>query len=171
MEAKGCAKPAVWKNARRRFYWAVRARVARSSALAMISEASPGTTLEYRSRLLDSMASIEPTTDHREMAEKIEHLDLSKTLAQLKIDYLMRSLLDVSHLDRKAAMDGLLRLVDNLSEDERMGLKVALQTSSQSPGTPTCSCSKLPLMYVSRSPIVLELTFQLTERTQSFMYL
>jgi len=141
MEAKGCAKPAVWKDARRRFYWAVRARVARSSALAMLAEASPGTTLEYRSRLLNSIASIDPTTDPRIVAEKLEQLDLTKTVAQLKIDYLMRSLLDVAHLDRKTAMDGLLRLVDNLSEDERSGLKVALQHPSQSRGPPSYSNS------------------------------
>src|ERR1700761_7656204 len=102
MEAKGCAKPAVWKDARRHFYWAVRARVARSAALADIAEASPGTTYEYRSRLLNSLASIDSSTSPRAMSEKLEKLDLSQTILQLRTEHLMRHLLDLTKEDRKA---------------------------------------------------------------------
>ncbi|KAF7370658.1 hypothetical protein MSAN_00698800 [Mycena sanguinolenta] len=76
MEAKGCAKPAVWKDARRHFYWAVRSRVARSAALADIAAASPGTTFEYRSRLLNSIATIDSSTPPRVVAEKLEKVGL-----------------------------------------------------------------------------------------------
>lgn len=76
--------PRLRKDARRCFYWAVRARVVCSSALAVIAEASPGTTLEYRSRLLESIASIDSTTDLREAAEKLEQLDLTKIVTQLR---------------------------------------------------------------------------------------
>lgn len=134
MEAKGCAKPMRWKNARRHFYWAVRARVVRSAALADLTEASPDSTFEYRIRLLDSVASLDPTSDYREVAEKLDKLDLTRTVAQLKADHLTRQLIDLNKEDRKAAMDGLLRLVDHLSEEDRACLTGVLQ-SSPSPRT------------------------------------
>jgi acetyl-CoA carboxylase/biotin carboxylase 1 len=129
MEAKGCAKPAVWKNARRHFYWAVRARVARSAALTDIAEASPGASLEYRSRLLNSVASLEPTTDYREVAETLENLDLTQTITQLKTDHLMRQLIELAKEDRKATMDGFIRLADHLSEEDRASLIGVLQSA------------------------------------------
>lgn len=135
MEAKGCAKPAVWKDARRSFYWAVRARVARSAALALIQEASPESSAEYRSRLLNSIALVDKSTDPRVAAEALEKLDLTPTLAQLQSDYLMRRLLDMGQQDRKAMMDSLIRLADNLSEDDRTSLVSALQSTGRSPGT------------------------------------
>ncbi|KAF8075011.1 cytosolic acc1, acetyl-CoA carboxylase [Lyophyllum atratum] len=130
MEAKGCAKPTVWKNARRHFYWAVRARVARSAALADITEASPGTSLDYRMRLLNSLASLEPDTDYREVAETLEKLDLSPTIIQLKADHLMRRLIELTKEDRKATMDGFVRLADHLSEEDKASLISALQSTS-----------------------------------------
>ncbi|THU97749.1 acetyl CoA carboxylase [Dendrothele bispora CBS 962.96] len=134
MEAKGCAKPAVWKEARRHFYWATRARVTRSAALGRIAEASPGATVEYRTRLLNSLASIESDCSYREMAEKLEKLDISQTVAQLSADYLMRRLLELAQEDRKAAISGLTRLADNLSDEERSSLIAVLQNPSRSPG-------------------------------------
>ena len=134
MEAKGCAKPAVWKDARRHFYWAVRARVARSSALALLEEASPESTPEYRQRLLNSISFVDKTTDFRTAAEALEKLDLTATVAQLKSDFLMRRLLDMAQLDRKAMMASLVRLSDNLSDDDRITLISALQNTGRSPG-------------------------------------
>ncbi|KAJ7334069.1 acetyl-CoA carboxylase [Mycena albidolilacea] len=137
MEAKGCAKPAVWKDARRHFYWAVRSRVARSAALADIAEASPGTTFEYRSRLLNSIAAIDSSTSPRVVAEKLENLDLSSTISQLRTEHLMRNLLDLTKEDRKATMDGLLRFADNLSEEERASLVTVLQSAARPPAPPS----------------------------------
>jgi hypothetical protein len=134
MEAKGCAKPAVWKDARRKFYWAVRARVARSAALADLTEASPSSTSEYRSRLLDSLASIDATMEDRQVAETLEKLDLSQTVSQLKGDYLIRRMIELTKEDRKAALSGLTRLADNLSDEERNSLISVLQNATRSPG-------------------------------------
>lgn len=136
MEAKGCAKPAVWKNSRRHFYWALRARVARSSALGQIAEATPEANYEYRSRLLNSLAAIEPTTEYRQMAEAIEKLDLSQTLAQLKADHLLRQMIQLTKEDRKAAMDGFLRLAESFSDDERIAIASALKSPARSAGKP-----------------------------------
>ncbi|KAF8647743.1 hypothetical protein AX16_006578 [Volvariella volvacea WC 439] len=137
MEAKGCAKPAVWKDARRFFYWAVRARVAKSSILRDLAEASPQSTHEYRVNLLESLTGIDATTPYREVAEALEKLDLSQTLLQLKSDHLMRSMVDLVKEDRKVALDGLVRLADNLSDDERSALVSLLQNSSRSPAPPS----------------------------------
>lgn len=135
MEAKGCAKPMVWKDARRRFYWAVRSKVAWSAALAKLAEANPEATVEYRTQLLQNLAEIDDSTDRRVAAEKLESLDLTATVAQLKADYLMRRMLALANEDRKATMGGLIRLVDNLADDEKTALIAALQNSTRSPGT------------------------------------
>jgi acetyl-CoA carboxylase/biotin carboxylase 1 len=134
MEAKGCAKPAVWKNARRSFYWAVRARIAQSSALAKLAEAKPDATFEFRSKLLNSLSSLGSTTDHRMIAKTLEQLDMTKIVAKLKADSLARSLLNVVNEDRKAAMDGLMCLVENLNGEERARLQAALQNVTHTPG-------------------------------------
>ncbi|GBE86281.1 Acetyl-CoA carboxylase [Sparassis crispa] len=139
MEAKGCATPMVWKDARRRFYWAVRAKIARSAAMAQLAEASPDSSSEYRSRLLESLAGISATTDRRVVAETLEALDLTATIAQLKADHLMRRMLALAHIDRKATLDALVRLVDNLADDEKTSLVNVLQSSSRSPGPPSYS--------------------------------
>ncbi|KAF8159642.1 cytosolic acc1, acetyl-CoA carboxylase [Crassisporium funariophilum] len=139
MEAKGCAKPTVWKNARRHFYWAVRARVARSVALASLAKAAPDASFAYRSRLLDSLAAVESTTENREVAEAVEKLDLSSTVAQLKADHLMRQMVQLTKDDRKAAMDGFMRLADNFSDEERAALVSLLQSGPRMPGK--CSVS------------------------------
>ncbi|KIK60436.1 hypothetical protein GYMLUDRAFT_43751 [Collybiopsis luxurians FD-317 M1] len=141
MEAKGCAKPAVWKDARRKFYWAVRASVARSAALADLAEASPGSTTEYRSHLLESIASINASMDDRQVAEALENLDLSQTISQLRADYLMRRMVDLTKDDRKAALSGLARLADNLSDDERNSLISVLQNATRSPAPPSYATS------------------------------
>ena len=110
MEAKGCAKAMTWKDARRRFYWAVRAKVARSAAMAQLAEASPESTHEYREHLLESIAGIEDERDPRKVTEALEKLDLTNTLAQLKADHLARRMLEVANEDKKATIDGLVRL-------------------------------------------------------------
>ncbi|TCD69094.1 acetyl-coenzyme-A carboxylase [Steccherinum ochraceum] len=137
MEAKGCATSMVWKDARRRFYWAVRAKVAWSAAVAELGEASPESTVEYREKLLAGISNVNATTDRREAAETLETLDLTATLAQLKADHLMRSMLALADEDRKATLNGLIRLVDNLSDDEKAALAAALQNSTRSPGPPS----------------------------------
>jgi acetyl-CoA carboxylase/biotin carboxylase 1 len=134
MEAKGCAKSAVWKNARRHFYWAVRARVARSTAIAHLEEAAPDLTFDYRTRLLNSVAAVDSTTEYRQMAETIEKLDLSATLAQLHADYLLRQMVQLTKDDRKAAMDGFIRLADTFSDEERAAMAALLQNGPRTSG-------------------------------------
>lgn len=139
MEAKECAKPAVWKQARRHFYWAVRYRVARSSALARLDDANPDSTLEYRERLLDTLAQIGVETPTRAAAEALEKLDITATVMQLKGDSLARQLVAIKQQDRKAGMDALVRLMNNMSDEDRSVLLDALANSNRSPGT----CSEL----------------------------
>ena len=134
MEAKGCAKAMTWKDARRRFYWAVRAKVARSAAMAQLAEASPESTHEYREHLLESIAGIEDERDPRKVTEALEKLDLTNTLAQLKADHLARRMIQLANEDKKATVDGLVRLIDSLGDEERLALVQALQNSNRSPG-------------------------------------
>ena len=125
----------VWKDARRRFYWAVRAKVAWSSALAQLADASPDSTIEHREGLLQNLSEVDATTDRQVAAEKLEALDLTATIAQLKAEYLLRRMLALAQEDRKATIGGLVRLVDNLEDDEKAALISALQNSARSPGS------------------------------------
>lgn len=134
MEAKGCAKPAVWKEARRFFYWALRARLARSEALAQLAESNPDATPQILEKLLDSLISTVNRSDNCALANALEELDLTSTLVRLRTDYLLKRFVEVAQQDRKASIDGLVRLVDSFTPDERQTLQSALQ-NTRSPGT------------------------------------
>jgi acetyl-CoA carboxylase / biotin carboxylase 1 len=127
MEAKGCAKPMTWKNSRRHFYWALRARLARSAALAQIQSASPDSTPDYRSRLLNSLLTNVESTENQDIAVAIEGLNLAATLDQLQKDSIAKGMLAVAQKDRKAALEGILRLADVFSDDEKATLIANLQ--------------------------------------------
>lgn len=134
MEAKGCAKPMVWRDSRRHFYWAVRARVARSSAIAQLEKAGPETTFEERTQLLESLATIDATTSDRDAAQALETLDLKPTLAQLKSEHLMRQMLALASEDEEATVTGLARLINSLADEGRSSLIAAIQSASRLPG-------------------------------------
>jgi acetyl-CoA carboxylase/biotin carboxylase 1 len=135
MEAKGCAKPMVWKDSRRHFYWAVRARVARSSVIAQLEKASPETTFEDRTKLLESLAAIDAATSDRDAAQALETLDLKPTLAQLKSDHLMQQMLALASEDEEATVTGLTRLINSLADEGKSSLIAAIQSASRLPGT------------------------------------
>lgn len=129
MEAKGCAKPIAWKHARRYFYWATRARVACSTALATLAEASPSTTYQYRLNLVNTIAGIQSNASNQVIAAALEGLDLRQTVIQLKADCLVRNAIDLAREDRKTTIDSLHRLVDTFSDEERAELLSILQPS------------------------------------------
>lgn len=148
MEAKGCAKPAVWKEARRYFYWATRARLARSSALAQFAIAGPSQPREYHQHLLNEFSGVSEKSDHRAAAQALENLDVSPAIAQLKGEHIVQQLLD----DRKTLIDGLVRLIDCLSEDEKTTVLATLKNTNASPGP---SDSRTLFCYFTDNCIVL----------------
>ncbi|KAG1786029.1 acetyl-CoA carboxylase [Suillus plorans] len=139
MEAKGCAKPAVWKDARRYFYWALRARIARSSLLDQIEEGNPEMESEERAALLDSLIPDPDLSNNRALAEVLEQLDITPTLSKLKADHLLSHFAEVAEEDRKASLDGLVRIIDSLSDGEKMTLQSAIQNSVRLVGPPSYS--------------------------------
>ncbi|KAG2157567.1 acetyl-CoA carboxylase [Suillus clintonianus] len=139
MEAKGCAKPAVWKDARRYFYWALRARIARSDLLEQIEDGNPEMESEERAVLLDSLIPASDLSDNRTLAEVLEQLDISPALSKLKADHLLSHFAEVAEEDRKASLDGLARIIDSLSDDEKMSLQSAIQNSVRFAGPPSYS--------------------------------
>lgn len=129
MEAKGCAKPAVWREARRYFYWATRARIARSNALAQLAVAGPNQSREYREQLLTDLLGVDEKSDHQTIAQALEALDISSTVTQLRTEHLLQQLLE----DRKSLIDGFVRLVDGLTETEKTTVLTALKNTNASP--------------------------------------
>jgi len=139
MEAKGCAKPAIWKDARRYFYWALRARIARSGLLDQIEDGNPEMESEERAALLDSLIPDIDLSDNRALAEVLEQLDITLTLSKLKADHLLSHFAEVAEEDRKASLDGLVRIIDSLSDGEKMTLQSAIQNSVRLVGPPSYS--------------------------------
>jgi acetyl-CoA carboxylase/biotin carboxylase 1 len=130
MEAKGCAKPVVWKESRRYFYWAMRGRLARSNAVAQLAAAYPSKPREYHEDALYQLYGINEQSDHRTMARKLENVDLSPFIPLLKSENIVHQFLG----DRKSLVDGLVRLVDHLSEDEKATILTALRSTNDSSG-------------------------------------
>ncbi|KAH7335147.1 acetyl CoA carboxylase [Rhizoctonia solani] len=131
MAAKGCAQPAVWKNARRHFYWALRARLARNAALAVISEASPDSLPAYRARLLESLVPSDVDhNDKRKLAEALEALDLTTTLNSVRHAEITHKIVELAQSHKKAALEGILRVIDTLTEEEKAAVTGALHASS-----------------------------------------
>lgn len=133
MQAKGCARPCKWKNARRYFYWALRARLSSTAALAQIAAAYPESSLEYRKEILRSVAPLDDP-DNKVVAEALETLDLTPTLTQLRAAHVVHELREVSRVDRKAAVRGVMQLVDEMTDEEKASLVAAIQNSNQSTG-------------------------------------
>ncbi|QRW03198.1 acetyl-CoA carboxylase [Ceratobasidium sp. AG-Ba] len=139
MAAKGCARPAVWKDARRKFYWAVRARLARNRALAEIAEASPDSLPAYRTRLLDSLIPTDvDQTDNRKLTEALEAIDLTTTLNSVRGAEITHKIVELAQSNRKATLEGMLRVIDTLSEEEKAAVLGALHASSTA-GPPSYS--------------------------------
>jgi acetyl-CoA carboxylase/biotin carboxylase 1 len=131
MSAKGCAKPAVWKNARRHFYWTVRARLARNKALSEVAEASPDSLPAYRARLLDTLIPADvDQTDNRKLAEALEAIDLTATLSSVRSAEVTHKIVELAQSHRKATLEGMLRVIDTLSEEEKAAVAGALHASS-----------------------------------------
>ena len=75
------------------FYWAVRARVARSTATHLEEAAA----LQASSLIVEHACwiqshGVDSTIEHRQRGEAIEKLDLWATLEQLHADYLLRQM-------------------------------------------------------------------------------
>lgn len=138
MEAKGCAKPAVWKEARRFFYWALRSKVVKAQHTKAIQEASPSLDKDAAKDLLFSL--LPPTInvkDNRAMTEALEALNLQATLKELREADIARQVASfLRSPNRKAALNGLLSAAQSLTNDERALLRSALSSSAveHSPG-------------------------------------
>jgi len=128
MEAKGCAKRMEWTNARRYFYWAVRGRVARSSALAKLAEANPSLTYDQRRGILEGSLSLAPGASPEAVAEAYEKVDLKRTISKVKSEYLFGKLLALAEEDRQTTVDGLAKLISGLGENTKSALLSTLQS-------------------------------------------
>src|ERR1700761_1017258 len=129
MEAKNCAKPAIWRDSRRHFYWLLRSRLAPDAALSPMEAEYPQATREYRLSLLDTLVSATPDT--KASAEELEDLDLTNMLTRLRGERATASLQAMANCpeDRSALFNGLAGLVGTMSEEERSKLLTALQTT------------------------------------------
>lgn len=134
MEAKGCAKPTVWKDARRRFYWNLRARLAQDSIIKQLQSVSPDLSLPAAHERLQSLVS-SSLSDSQAYADELEKLDLKPTLVDLQADHASKQFSQLAAQDHKAALHSLVHVFGSLSEDDKVALLHSLQNSLHSPGT------------------------------------
>jgi len=131
MEAKGCAKPAVWREARRFFYWALRRKIAQLKHLKAIQEASPAVSRSDAKDLLFSLlpATLDPK-DNLAFTEALESLDIEPTLSKVREAEITRQVASFMRSpNRKAAFNGILSAAQSLTDDERALLRTALTSS------------------------------------------
>jgi len=117
-----------WTNARRHFYWAVRGRVARSSALRKLAEADPSLTYDQRREILEDSLSLDSGASPRAVTEAYEAVDLKQTVSKLKNEHLLGKLLALAEEDKQATVDGLTRLISGLGGDTKSALLSALRS-------------------------------------------
>lgn len=129
MEAKGCAKPVQWKNARRHFHWAVRAQLAISAAAAKLTTVSPQLSLEDAKRRVFEQIPQVAHDDDRAVAEALEKFDMSDLVAQQMSAHVTGQLMALVQSHRKAGLAGLVGVVHALTDEEKAALAVALQSS------------------------------------------
>lgn len=127
MEAKGCAKALVWKDSRRHFYWALRARLAKARVLKEFTAAAPGAA---RDRLAETLNSIDSASDNKSLAEVLEKLDIGPALKQLQSDDIVGRLVALAQQDPDALNESLTRIAADMSGDVRSQLLKALKGRS-----------------------------------------
>lgn len=157
MEAKGCAQPMSWTNARRSFYWALRSKLALSKHISHIRHASPNLSYAAAEReVMDKLPS-HITSNYREKnsqatAEALETVDLVEVLHNLRTAHVANEMLHLvrgterrhvhalTGIGAKAGLSGLVSMVDSLTAEEKAALAAALQTAGmqeRSPGPPS----------------------------------
>ena len=153
MEAKGCAQPMSWANARRSFYWALRSKLALSKHISHIHHASPNLSHTAAEReiinLLPSHITPNPRgTDSQVMAEALEAVDLTELLHSLRTAHVANEMLHLvrgteggrgqtlAGVGTKAGLEGLVSMVGSLTTEEKATLAAALQ-AERSPGPPS----------------------------------
>lgn len=131
----------TWKDARRQFYWAVRARVAQSQAIAKVTKAAPSFSTAEAERTISNLIPVHISAkDNRGIAEALEGLELKEVLHQARAAHVAKEMLDLVLSQRKAGIAGLIGIVGSLSVEERAALGAALQAAGSgdhSPGPPS----------------------------------
>jgi acetyl-CoA carboxylase/biotin carboxylase 1 len=102
--------------------------------LEQIENGNPEMESEERAALLDSLIPDNDLSNNRSLAEVLEQLDITPTLSRLKADHLLSHFAEVAEEDRKASLDGLVRIIDSLSDGEKMTLQSAIQNTLRSVG-------------------------------------
>lgn len=117
-----------WVNARRYFYWTLRGRVARSSALGKLAGADPSLTPDERREILEDSLSLDSGMSPQAVAEAYEAVDLKQTISKLKSEHLLGKLSALAEEDKQTTVDGLARLISGLGEDTKSALLSALRS-------------------------------------------
>ena len=108
-----------------------------------LTAAGPSFPTEYHTRLLTSLIPEFENAPAQQRAEALENLDLTSTVSQLKSDHLVRQMRELALDDRKAILSGLMKMVNDLTDEEKLSLSDAIRNSNRSPGTWTSLATRI----------------------------
>lgn len=132
MEAKGCARRAVWKESRRFFYWRLRRRLNEENILSRYATANPDLSLQDRRTLIANLVECDLSSD-REVAEWIEQNGpaVSAAIAAVRSAYVSSRIVSFAETEKDGALQGLLAVLSTLSEEDKQALvqNLGLNTS------------------------------------------
>lgn len=131
MEAKGCARAAEWREARRYFYWRLRRRINEAHMLNKLATSHPVLTAAERVDVLSQLVEADPESDQA-VATWIESHANSVTAyaAQLKAQYISDKIMEFAETDKEGTLAGFARIMETLSEEDRKSLVERFSTSS-----------------------------------------
>jgi acetyl-CoA carboxylase/biotin carboxylase 1 len=123
MEAKGCAKRAVWSEARRFFYWRLRRRLNEENVLARYATANPDLSLQDRRNLLVNLVQCDPSSN-RQVAEWIEQNQaaIGAAMADVRSAYVSTKIVKFAETEKDGALKGLLAVLSTLSAEDKQAL-------------------------------------------------
>ncbi len=117
---KAVLDPWNGKNARRHFYWTLRARLARDSLLASLENANPLSSFDERLKILTTLVS--NTDEPQRLAEDLESVNLEPLLAQLCHQHAVAQVQLMAEKDRTSAIQGFTHLIHLMTSEERRPL-------------------------------------------------
>jgi len=139
MHAKGCAEPVVWTEARRFFYWRLRAKLLLSALVDKLLEADPNLTEEECQQVLQSALPNVNFGDTRQTVEGLEHFDSTNMVNKVKEMTVARRIRELASTSPSGALTGVLSLLHNLSPTERQRVLAELQAPSDNTSPPSYS--------------------------------
>ncbi|EJU03511.1 acetyl CoA carboxylase [Dacryopinax primogenitus] len=142
MQAKDCAEPLEWKNARRFFYWRLRARLALAEAYEQFQAVDSEMTEQSCEAMLLTAHPDLNFSDNRQLAEALAKVDLAQTVEKVQQLAVARQIKVLSATNPTGAFSGLIAVLHTMTGEMRASLLAELQSGESGPPSYSSPASK-----------------------------